>query len=588
MKKKTLFLLALLTSSIGGAIVFPMTDLPDGRLLGIASAALALLCLAVLTVTWLRYVSSMVTLMASSLGESQKISGLSFNNLDELRRNSELIKKKFDFSAKYIADLKDLEKDVPVDDFLRKDKIGEALMSIREEMAKLRQEEAKRNWITQGLVKFAEILRNKADMTEYSRQIVSNLAKYVGANQGILFIANESEHERYLQPAAWHACKIENAQAWKVQEGQGMVGQCMIDRRILLVKDVPKDYVKISSGLGQTAPRNIVIVPLIINEKLYGAVELASYTSFESHQVEFLREVSENIASEIAAIKNFEHTQKLLDDSNVLTKELRQHEDEMRLNMQELAVAQREMLRKQTELTEVLRAIDATLATAEFDLRGNIVAANEIFLKVLGYDMAELKGVPYQRLMKDDPSVHLMWENLRLGKFFSGEFRMRDKSRRELWLMGTFNPISISEGTPDKVMMFAQFTSQEKDKINDLNVVVNALKSTLPVVEFNDQFACRLANEKFLKLFNVSRLELKNRKMQDFIDPGYAHIFENISQEILSKDFISLLLPVNCKGTARSYEATLTVARDADGNILRLILILVREVEEKVPAIIMQ
>ena len=133
-------------------------------------------------------------------------------------------------------------------------------------------------------------------------------------------------------------------------------------------------------------------------------------------------------------------------------------------------------------------------------------------------------------------------------------------------------------------MMFAQFTSQEKEKINDLSVIVNALKSTLPVVEFTDQFACKSANEKFLKMFGIGRVDLRNKTIRNFIDPNYLTDFENIQQEIMNKEFITLILPMLLNGEILSYETTVTMARDQEGKIIRIILILVKEVVEKVPA----
>jgi PAS domain-containing protein len=176
----------------------------------------------------------------------------------------------------------------------------------------------------------------------------------------------------------------------------------------------------------------------------------------------------------------------------------------------------------------------------------------------------------------------MIWENLRMGKFFAGEFKMKDKNGKELWLSGTFNPIVVGDGSPEKIMMFAQFTTQEKEKLNDMNVMVNALKSTLPVVEFNEQMMCRTANEKFMKMFGLSRMDVKSKTIYDFIDTYYKGVFDKIKSEILSKDFSAMLLPMNIGGQIVQYEISVTVAQGLDGKISRVIMILVKEVEERV------
>lgn len=587
MKNKTLLLLTLNVLSIGAAVGFSLSSLPEKTMFSIISSGMTLVFLLGLTSTWLSFISRILSVTSASLGLQRNKKSFSLRNMDELSRQSDLILKKFKLSADFIAKLTDTSADFSIDESLRKDKFGEALLNVRAELLKWKENESNRNWIAQGIAKFTEILRNKSELTAYSQQIISNLIKYLEASQGILFIENEEEQEdgtriKYLQPVAGYAVGKSHPEK-RVYEGQGMLGQCMIEKKILHIQNVPDDYIRINSGLGEAVPKHIVIVPLLVNEKFYGAIEVASFEEIDQHKIEFLREISENIASEIAAIKNHQQTEKLLEESNLLTRELQQHEDEMRHNMEELSRTQQEMMYKQQELSEIHKAIDSTVATAEFDLSGKLTNANEIFLTVLGYKREEVKGAECQHLMNDVSAATMMWENLRLGKSFSGEFKMKSKAGKELWLTGTFNPISISDKGPEKVMMFAQFTSQEKEKINDLSVIVNAVKSSLPVVEFDAGFACKSANEKFMKMFGVSRMDLRNKKVCNFIEPSYAEAFENIKSEILAKDFLQLMLPLVTKTGVITAEGTLTIARNSEGVITRVILILVKEINEKVP-----
>ncbi|MBT1689537.1 PAS domain S-box protein [Dawidia soli] len=553
--------------------------------LTLAVAATAVM--ASMTGVWLSYVSRLVVRSSDALNKKeQRISPWSFGNIDTLEQDQEAIKKKFALSAQYIARLGQPESLDTIDEVLRNDTIGEALLRIKSDMSRLREEENKRNWITQGLAMFSEILRNKAEIDEYAYEIISNLARYVNANQAAMFIEYEDDNGRYLEMVSCYAYDKRKYQDQKIREGQGLLGQVMYEREFIFLKDIPANYTRITSGLGAATPRNLVVVPLMLNEKFYGAIELALFQVLEPHQVEFLKKVSENIASEISSIKTFRHTQKLLDESKTLTHELQQREEEMQQNIEEMAAIQEQMNRKQTELDSYLSAINNTIASAEFDLLGNFASANDIFLKVTGYTMSDLAGQQYNKIMKDDASVRMMWDNLREGKFFSGEFRLRDKEGKELWLSGTFNPIVTGNGRPDKIMMFAQFTTQEKEKINDMGVMVNALKSTLPVVEFNSAFKCKTANDKFMKLFGVTRMNLKTRTLYDFLAPQAVAMFDHIKDELLGKDFSSILLPMMHEGQPMTFEVSVTVAQNSDGTIARLIMILVKEVPEKVPVMV--
>ncbi|MBY0425519.1 MAG: PAS domain S-box protein, partial [Cytophagales bacterium] len=233
--------------------------------------------------------------------------------------------------------------------------------------------------------------------------------------------------------------------------------------------------------------------------------------------------------------------------------------------------------RKQKELNSYLEGINNTIASAEFEPDGRFQGANDIFLKVMGYESTELKGKAATDLLGNDPAMVMMWENLRLGQFFSGEFKLRNKSGKELWLSGTFNPLTIDGDKPEKILMFAQFTTQEKEKMNDLNTLVLALKSTLPIVEFNADYSCKTANEKAMKLFGWSRLELRNKTMLDLIDPSYHPLWIKKKDETLAVDFSTLALPFRVNELVAVYNVSISISHNLDGSIGKVILILVNE-----------
>lgn len=405
-------------------------------------------------------------------------------------------------------------------------------------------------------------------------------------NQGGIYIEYKDEEDRrYMELISSFAYEKRKFQEAKVYEGQGILGQCMYEKDFVFISELPKDYIRITSGLGEATPRYLVVAPLMMNEIFYGAIELASFEPLQPYQIDFLKQVTVNIASEISSIKSLQQTNRLLEDSRVLTQELQHREEEMKQNMEELVAIQEQMTRKQRELDSYLSAINNTIASAEFDLAGNFVSANDIFLKVMGYALHDLAGAPYHKVMLRDASTQMMWDNLKIGNFFSGEFKMKDRNGKELWLSGTFNPIVIGNGVPEKVMMFAQFTTQEKEKINDMNVMVNALKSTLPVVEFNEQLICKTANEKFMKMFGLTRMSIKTKTLYDFVDDYIKSDFEKIKPEILAKEFSAMLLPMKVGNEVSHYEVSVTVASGLDGKVSRVIMILVKRVEESIQAL---
>lgn len=577
--KLTLLYILFVCSLFASSVVYYMGGHPT---LAASLLIITLITSLLMFQSWMKYVRQLLIKTELLLdGTKKDKTGWGLGNFEKLKVNQDNIAQKFNSSAQLITGLIQPEK-MAEDKEQANDSISLALSAVKTEMLKLKEEDGRREWVSQGLAMFGEILRDKQEVKKYGYQIISKLVKYLGANQGGIFIEYKNDEGRYVELIACYAYSKQKQLSKRIYEGEGLIGECMFERDIIFLTDVPENYVKITSGLGEATPRNIVVVPLIFNEIFCGVIELASFEVLQSHQLEFLKKVCSNIASEVASIKSMENTQLLLEESNSLTRELQVREEQMRENMEELANSQRVAERRQSELKSYLSAIDNTIATAEFSPEGGFRDANNIFLKVLGYGKDQLSVKYFDFLMGDDPSVIMMWENLRIGKFFSGEFKLKSKSGKELWLTGTFNPIIIEGEIIEKIMMFAQFTTQEKEKLNELGNMVKALKSTLPVLEFNERFECKTGNEMAMSLFGLTRIDLRSKTIMDFIAPHYHMMWNRNRENILGKDFSNFVVPFSIGGQDVNYEISISVNRDLQGSISKIIVLMVREALDKV------
>lgn len=240
------------------------------------------------------------------------------------------------------------------------DVLGEALLEMRQSLVNAEQEEKKRkiedekqNWATQGLAKFGDILRqHNQSIEELSFNIMSNLVDYVDAIQGALFIKNEDEEDeentRYELSAAI-AYDRQKVMDTSFGVGEGLVGRCAYERLTIYMEEVPEDYVHVTSGLGESNPRSILLVPAVLNDEVYGIVELVSFNKFEQYQIDFVEKIGESIASTISNAKINERTQKLLNQSKQQAEELAAQEEEMRQNLEELQATQEEVARLREE-----------------------------------------------------------------------------------------------------------------------------------------------------------------------------------------------------------------------------------------------
>ena len=210
-------------------------------------------------------------------------------------------------------------------------------------------EEKKRNWAAEGMAQVSTILRAEHDTQKLYDKLVSYLAEYLNANQSALFLVEEEHDETYLAMQATYAYSRKKFIEKKIKLGQGMVGQVYLEKETMYLKDVPNDYTRITSGMGESTPNQVLITPLIVNEQVEGVLEMASFSTFEDYQIHFLEQLGETLASFININRINQKTKLLLEESQQQTEQMRSQEEEMRQNMEELSATQEEMARKEQE-----------------------------------------------------------------------------------------------------------------------------------------------------------------------------------------------------------------------------------------------
>ncbi len=236
------------------------------------------------------------------------------------------------------------------------DELGKSLVEMSTNLKSAEIEDGKRSWSMAGLTKLAEIIRvSNHDLVGLSNNLIVFLVKYLDANQGGLFVLDDSNPEqKFLELKACYAYERKKFLEKRIALDEGLLGQSVQENDTIYLTDIPQDYMSITSGLGTGNPSSLIIVPLKTEESVVGALEIASFKVFEAHEREFLEKASESIASSILTSRINENTSRLLRESQDLTEQLRQQEEEVRQNMEELQATQDEMLRKEKEINRLL------------------------------------------------------------------------------------------------------------------------------------------------------------------------------------------------------------------------------------------
>ncbi len=469
---------------------------------------------------WLIQPLTQITTVAQDIGEGNLSQKINYQHQNEVGLVATAINGMVDKIKNATDFIKSIEKgDLSVSytglngTSLEKDTLAGALINMREKMKAVASDEEERNWATKGLALFGEILQTHNDDTEtLSYEIISNLIKYLDANQGGLFIVNDEEEEIQLELIASYAFNRKKYVRKFVAVGEGLVGQAFKDADTIYITDIPDNYVDITSGLGGERPKSVLVVPLKMNERVYGVMELASFYEFTDYEISFLEKLGENIASNLYAARANERTKKLLIESNSITEQMRRQEQEMRSNLRVLEDTQMEMQKNQEALAAQSFAIKSTLITVELSMDRTILSANDLFLEATQYKSEELIGEKQDSLVPDsqiDKSQYeKLWRDLRAGIPHSGEFKRLTKDGGEIWLKATYSPIKDKNGNPYKILKLAFDITEDKRLRLDFKEQLDSFKRSSAIVEFGLDGHIIDANDNFLDLMEYDREEI--------------------------------------------------------------------------------
>jgi Signal transduction histidine kinase len=226
------------------------------------------------------------------------------------------------------------------------DEVGEIAASFNE-MAQSLEEHARhekefiekiegQNWLKSGLAEITALCQGVQDLQALAQLLITKITPMVEAGYGVFYIREGEGDKQYLKKLAAYAStpleRIEDV----FLIGQGLVGQSALENRIITLHGVPSDYIRISSGLGETTPKSIVILPVAFEERVVGVIELASLQPFSSIQQELLELISKDIGVIINRVESHMKIGKLLKESQVMTEELQSQSEELQLQQEEL------------------------------------------------------------------------------------------------------------------------------------------------------------------------------------------------------------------------------------------------------------
>jgi len=250
-----------------------------------------------------------------------------------------------------------------------KDNVNQMISTLKDTT----QRNEEQDWLKTNLARFTRMLQGQRDVETVAQMIMSELTPLVNAQHGVFYLTEQAANETILKLTSSYAYVQRKNVANRWQIGEGLVGQAAFEKKPIVVANVPDDYVKVTSGLGEGTPLNIAVLPVLFEGQVMAVVELASFNRFSETYVTFLEQLMESMGVVINMIMGSMRTEELLKQSQSLAEELTSQQEELKRSNEELE-EQTGALKKSQEL---LQQQQKDLQAANEELEEKAVQLND-------------------------------------------------------------------------------------------------------------------------------------------------------------------------------------------------------------------
>ncbi|MFC5460814.1 HAMP domain-containing protein [Massilia niabensis] len=235
-----------------------------------------------------------------------------------------------------------------------KDNINEMIRNLKETT----QKNAQQDWLKTNLARFTRLLQGQRDLGAVTKLILSELAPLVSAHHGVFYMMDSQEADARLRMIASYGYRSNRKLPTSFLPGEGLVGQCAVEKNRIWLTDVPRDYIVVSSGLGSAPPNNIVVLPILFEQQVKAVIEIASLDRFTETHLSFLDQLMESIGVVLNTIEANSRTESLLTQSQSLAQELQQTNQELAEKARLLSEQNIEVERKNREVEQAKLALE--------------------------------------------------------------------------------------------------------------------------------------------------------------------------------------------------------------------------------------
>ena len=438
------------------------------------------------------------------------------------------------------------------------DELVNKLLEMRDSLKTSSINEQKQKWEITGREMVSTILRKHNKLEDLAYEVIEEIIKYTHLIQGAFYLYDEEEE--HLTNIASYAYGRQKFIKQKIPVGIGLIGQTAFEKQYIYRKEIPEDYVSITSGLlGDKKPGAILLVPLISDDKLRGVIEFASIEDeIEKDTIQFIRNLGENIGQTIFNITINKKTLDLLEESRTMTTELQANEEELRQNAEEMLSTQEELEKTNTSLAQKIQEVEnsqiklhvllenASEVISIIDVNGIIQYESPASVNILGINPKGRIGTSlFERLGKNKEILSTLFAKVKQDstQIQSIEFEYKKPNGDLLWIEVT--AVNLIENPAIQGIVFntrditqrklAEEEQRKRGKMQSLSENSNDIIIRLGLAK-----KIAYLNPTFTKYTGVRVDEVLNKHISDISFPNrlgefMESVLEEMKQEAVKK-----------------------------------------------------
>ncbi|MFN6037324.1 MAG: response regulator [Bacteroidota bacterium] len=376
---------------------------------------------------------------------------------------------------------------------MQSDSVENSILQMQDNLKHLLTQHKNENWFQQGNIRVAEILNGDKEISAFAKELVLFLAEYLACHGGTFYRANSDEKLTLMYALGTNA-----ETSKEVDSRHSYFAQVINKKTYFLLEDISSTHFNVQASLLKPENGSVIIIPLFYNENLVGIIELAKLGRFSKNEIQFLETNSNPISIYLNTLIAKDKLEDLLDTLDY----------------------------KEQELQNRISAINKATLMIEFDIDGNVLEVNELFLELTQYTRAEAIG-SHHKIFSINPEKYAeefgdFWTKLRQGQNIKGEFHRKTKNGDSIWLQASYTPVSDKNGKIYKIIKIGYditLVKNQQSKIEDISLSlsqqVEVLNKTAIVSETDAEGNIIYVNDLFCQISEYPREELigKNHRM---------------------------------------------------------------------------